>query len=119
MKKRSREREVLEWYCWCQGNTDQWSSTIRHHRESEGPNEHWASQEQWSMLYCTWYTWTLSIGKQKCSVLLLGRKPITMLEKPWICYRICRSDMKFKASSWRLWIHIEEDMDNDIGEERI
>ena len=45
MKTRSGEmeelkREVLVWYCWCQGNTDQWSSTIRHHRESEGPNEH-------------------------------------------------------------------------------
>ena len=27
--------------------------------------------------------------------------------------------MKFKASSSRLWIHREEDMDNDVDEEGI
>ena len=47
------------------------------------------------MLYCTLYTWTLRIGKQKRSVLLLRRKPMTtLIETPWICYCICKGENK-------------------------
>ena len=47
------------------------------------------------MLYCTLHTWTLRIGKQKRSVLLLRRKPMTtLIETPWICYCICKGENK-------------------------